>query len=121
VATLTYFYSEDKLASTESGCRLRLGDPRGAAEHAERSLALIEPSFVRDQAMTKLYLGSAHAQVKEIEQAALVLAAAAELAARNRSARLADRLMQTRASLRPWDTTRPVRDLDERLRFYGFA
>jgi hypothetical protein len=119
--SLTYFYGEGLLASTESGCRLRLGDPRGAAEHAERSLDLIEPSFVRNQALSTLHLSSAYAQVKEIDQAASALAEAAELAARNRSARLTERLIQVRAELRPWDTTRPVRDLDERLWSYGLA
>lgn len=69
--------------------------------------------------MTTLYLSNAHGQLKEIDQAASALGDAAELAARNCSARLMDRLQQTRAALRPWETARAVRDLDERLRFYG--
>jgi hypothetical protein len=120
-ASLVYFHSEGQLASTESLCRLLLGDPHGAAEDAERSLALIDPSFVRNQALSMLYISNANIQLNEVDQATSVLGDAAELAARNRSARLTDRLFETRAALRPWDTTRAVQELDERLRLYGFS
>jgi hypothetical protein len=89
--------------------------------HAERALELIEPTFVRNQAMVTLKLSSAHAQTKEIDQAASALAEAAELAVRNRSPRLTDRLLETRTALRPWGTTGAVRELDERLRGWGFV
>jgi hypothetical protein len=55
---------------------------------AEHSRALIDPSFVRDRAMVTLYFSSAHVQIREIDRAASALAEAAELAVRNRSARL---------------------------------
>jgi hypothetical protein len=74
-----------------------LDDARGAADAAGRALKLIDPSFVRDRAMYTLYLSSAYMQIKEIDQAASALAEAAELAVRNRSARLTDRLLETRA------------------------
>jgi hypothetical protein len=61
-ASLVYFHSEGQLASTESLCRLLLGDPHGAAEDAERSLALIDPSFVRNQALSMLYISNANIQ-----------------------------------------------------------
>jgi hypothetical protein len=84
---------------------LRLGDPHGAASQAERSLGLVDPSFVRQHAGITLYLSSAFTQIREIDQAASALTNVAELAARNRSPRLTDRLLESRAGLRRWDTS----------------
>jgi hypothetical protein len=68
--------------------------------------------------MTILDLGEAYAQRDEIDEAARQFGNAGEIAARNSSARLLERLEQGRAELQPWRHTSAVRDLDDRLASY---
>jgi len=110
-----YFYTPGQFAGTKSHCLLQLGDVHGAIRAGEESLALVDPSFVRNLAFTKLFLGDAYVAAKAIDQAASVIAEAAALALQNRSARLLDRLQSTRRQLNPWERTTAVRRLDEQL------
>jgi hypothetical protein len=60
-------------------------------------------------------------QCNEIDEAARLLGDAGDIAARNSSARLIERLEQARAGLRPWQYTAAVRTLDDRLAAYGLV
>jgi hypothetical protein len=63
----------------------------------------------------------AYVQCQEIDEAARLLGDAGEIAAGNSSARLSERLLKARAQLQPWQDTRAVRELDDRLTTYGLA
>ena len=69
--------------------------------------------------MTILDLSVRYVQCKEIDEAARLFGDAGEIAVRNSSARLIERLEQGRAELQPWQHTTAVRQLDDRLASYG--
>jgi hypothetical protein len=87
----------------------------------QQSLSGLDHSFTRNAAFAKVHLGMAYAQCDEINEAARLLGDASEIAARNSSARLIERLRQGRADLQPWRDTAAVRTLDDRLTTYGLA
>jgi hypothetical protein len=58
---------------------------------------------------------------KEIDEAARLFGEAGEVACRNSSARLLERLKHSRADLQPWAHTVAVHQLDDRLAAYGMA
>lgn len=118
-SSLVYFYGQGQLVRTRSGCMLKLGNYDVAEQAARESLCLTDVSFVRNRAFSTIYLGKAHLATGEIEQAAQVFGNSAELAARNRSARLVQTIERARADLRPWRDTAAVRDLDAKLVSYG--
>jgi transcriptional regulator with XRE-family HTH domain len=119
--SLVYFYSPAQYAMNRAHCLLLLHDAKGTAESAQEALRLVDPSFVRNQAFGTLHLGNAHIQRREIEAAASRFSEAADLAARNRSARVVDLLLRSRSRLDPWQHSRPVKELDERLAAYGWG
>lgn len=89
--------------------------------YAQQSLETLDRSRTRTVAMTIVDLGEAYARCKEIDEAARLLGDAADIAARNSSARLIERLKQGRAELQPWTDTAAVRGLDDRLASYRLA
>lgn len=106
----------------KSVCMLALGKPQEAAASASVSLKPLESldlSSVRDRAFCTLVIGKAHVQAKEIDEAAKVIAAAADLATQNRSPRLVKELRMARTAVRPWQNTYAVKELDEQLQGYG--
>lgn len=117
--SLVYFYGQGLLAATRSRSLLQLGDYDLAEQAARESLSLTGESFVRNRAFANIYLGNAHLAAGEIEQAAQVFGDGAELAARNRSARLSQTIHRARLDMRPWGGTPAVRDLDDKLVSYG--
>ncbi|MGH3796368.1 MAG: helix-turn-helix domain-containing protein [Pseudonocardiaceae bacterium] len=116
-----YWYHEGLLASERSGCLLRLGKPQDAANSAKGALALFDNSFVGSLAFCTLFLGNAHLQSGEIDEAARVVSDAAGLAAQTRSARLVKELRTTRAHMQPWQGTQAVKTLDDQLAAYGLV
>ncbi|HEY3894256.1 MAG TPA: helix-turn-helix transcriptional regulator [Pseudonocardiaceae bacterium] len=114
-----YFYNEGYLVSHESECLLRLGRPQEAVESANSGLTLYDKSFVDGYAVCALHLGNAHLQSGEIDEAARALGDAAGLAAQTRSARLVTELHATRARMQPWQDTRAVSTLDDRMAHCG--
>ncbi len=120
-SSLVYFVDEGMLANTQSLCFLRLGDPHRAGQAAAQALALLDGSFARDRAFAAAYLGVSRLREGDIDEAAKIIGDAADLAARNRSARLVDRLRAARAEMGPWETAPAVRELDRRLAAYGLA
>ncbi len=120
-ATLVHFYNVELLDSIHGLCLLNLNQPAEAVEHTSRSLAVLDPAYVRNVAFNTVYLGTAHLANHDIEAAATNLADAAALTIHNRSARLVQQIRDVRDDLTPWAGTRAVDDLDERLHSYGLA
>jgi tetratricopeptide (TPR) repeat protein len=112
------FYDEALHMSFRGECHLKLGEADHAVSYAQQSLATLDRSCVRDVAMTTIDLGQAYTQRKEVDEAARLLGDAGDIAARNSSARLTERLHQARAMLQPWEHTTAVRQLDDRLASY---
>ena len=100
--SLVYFYGPGQYANTRAQCMLLLHDAPRAVQAAQESLTLINGTFVRNQAFSTLHLGNAYIESGEIEEAARVIGNGAELAARNRSARLVELLRQSRGRLDRW-------------------
>ncbi|HET9257862.1 MAG TPA: hypothetical protein VFO16_22045 [Pseudonocardiaceae bacterium] len=113
------YYDEALHVSWRGECHLRLGDTDRAIDYAQLSLKTLNRSYARNTAMTILDLGEAYARCDEIDEAARLFGDASEIAARNSSARLLERLKQGRAELEPWRHTSAVRDLDDRLASYA--
>ena len=121
--TFAYFFSAGQLASTESVCYLQLGRADQGVEAAERSLAGIDGSFVRNLALTSLRLGICHlhSDKPDVESGAAAIADAARLASHNRSARLVERLQWGWRELEPWQNAPAVKDVRDQMVFYGVA
>ncbi|GII60568.1 hypothetical protein Skr01_06530 [Sphaerisporangium krabiense] len=114
-ARLVPFYGQGQYLSTKTGCLLDTGDPVKALEVAAGAAAGIDPTFVRNVAYIRLKTAQAHLDLRDIEQACEELGQAAGLARRNTSPRLARSVVETREKLGPWQRTRSVAALDERL------
>jgi DNA-binding XRE family transcriptional regulator len=110
-----YWVNEGFIASKQSECLLRLGNPADAAVSAQRALQLVDPSFIHGLAYCTLRLGTARLLSGDIEEAARVIGEGALLAARIRSTRLTREVRTARGRLEPWKDTPVVRELDERL------
>lgn len=117
----THFYDEALHISFRGECHLKLRDAQPAAEYLQQSLGSLDQSYARNVAMTILDLSEARMQGKEIDEAARLFGDAADIAARNSSARLSERLAQGRAELQPWNHTTAVRQLDDRLAAHRLA
>ncbi|MBV9142600.1 MAG: helix-turn-helix transcriptional regulator [Pseudonocardiales bacterium] len=114
-----YLLNQWYLPRAKSQCLLWLGRPQEAAESAKTALALYDKSFVDGHAVCMLYLGNAHLQSGEIDEAARVIGDAAGLAAQTHSARLVKELRTTRARMQPWQTTPAIKQLDDQWAAYG--
>ncbi|MGH3833243.1 MAG: hypothetical protein ACRDRS_22880 [Pseudonocardiaceae bacterium] len=114
-------YNEAAYISIRGGCHLTLGETDHAISYAQQSLKVIDRISTRDVAMTLVYLGQAHVQCNEIDEAARLLGDAGDIAASHSSARLIGRLEQARADLRPWQDTAAVRTLGDRFASLGLA
>ncbi|MCA1604157.1 MAG: helix-turn-helix domain-containing protein [Acidobacteria bacterium] len=110
-----YWVHEGLIVSRQSDCLLRLGKPSEAAASAERGLELYDSSFISGRAFCTLRLGTARLLSGEVAEAAQVIGEGALLAARIRSARLIGEVKAARARMQPWQHTRAVRELDEKL------
>ncbi|MDH2425231.1 hypothetical protein [Sphaerisporangium sp. TRM90804] len=114
-ARLVHFYGEGQYLSTRTGCLLDTGDAAQALEVAAVAAAGIDPAFVRNVAYIRLKTAQAHLRLRHIDEACEQLGDAARLAGRNTSPRLVRSVVETREKLSPWQRTRSVTDLDERL------
>jgi transcriptional regulator with XRE-family HTH domain len=118
-----YYYSTALHVSRRGECLLQLGRATAASEIITKSLA--EASLLseglRGVALSKLDLGKAYIQTKDIDEATKIVGEVANLVGQNRSARLVKELRITRKSLQPWNDTAAVKGLDERLYTYGFS
>lgn len=110
-----YFMGGAIQESYRGNCLTILGRAEEAARASRTALAMMQPEYVRDRAVTLLELERALIQMDAIEEAAGAVAQAAELAEQNRSPRLAGAIAEGRGQLAPWADTRAVRDLDQQL------
>ncbi|MGH8744565.1 MAG: hypothetical protein ACREUY_09845, partial [Burkholderiales bacterium] len=116
-----YWVNEGFIASKQSECLLRLGNPVEAAISAQRALQLVDTSFTHGLAYCTLRLGTARLLSGDIEEAAQVIGEGGMLAARIRSTRLTKEVRVARSRMEPWRETQVVRELDERLVGVGFG
>ncbi|MGJ6967446.1 hypothetical protein ACSDR0_36560 [Streptosporangium sp. G11] len=114
-AKLLYFYGDGQYLSTKTKCLLDMGDAQTAVEMASRSLARIDPAFVRNMAFSRLDLARGHLRLRSIDEACEQIGEAARLTCRNTSPRLARSVVEVRETLNPWARTRQVAALDEKL------
>lgn len=119
--SLAYFYGPGQYSGSRAGCLLLLGRTSDALDSAREALTLSDPSFVRNRAFEMVHLGTAYIQSQQAEAAACILSQAADIAARNGSARLVEMLRQARHRLRQWDQVPAIKDLDDRLAAYGWG
>ncbi|GAA3039172.1 hypothetical protein [Streptosporangium longisporum] len=112
---LLYFYGDGQYLSTKTKCLLNMGDAQTAVEVAARSLAKIDPAFVRNMAFSRLDLARGHLQLRAIDEACEHIGEAARLTCKNTSPRLARSVVEVRETLNPWARTRQVAALDEKL------
>jgi hypothetical protein len=141
------FYSPATHTARRGRCLLKLGRAGEAIELIERSLTLYAPQadqqqdlvpaqtsdalnagdrvahndVVRGIAVGKIELGQAYILSRDIDQAAATLASVANLVAQNRTNRLTKKLRTTRSNLQPWQDTRAVKALDEKLEECGLG
>ncbi|WP_322756122.1 hypothetical protein [Frankia sp. Cas3] len=114
--SLVDWYDEAFLTGIRGQCLLALGRPAEAISIITPSLAAMDPTVsIRNLAMTTVDLGTAYIQQGEVEEGARTLGRASELAARNRSVRLATGLRTARGQLEPWKNTPAVSELDEKM------
>jgi len=118
--SFVYFYNPGQLASTESICYLRLGQPEKGAAVAESALRQINGVFVRNLAMASLRLGMCRLFSKkpDINSATSAIRDAARLASQNRSVRLVQRLQRCWRELEPWQDCDAVREVRDELAVY---
>jgi tetratricopeptide (TPR) repeat protein len=110
-----YWVNEGFIASKQSECLLRLGNPAEAATSTQKALQLVDNSFIHGLAYCTLRLGTARLLSGDIEEAARVIGEGVALAVRIRSARLTREVRTARERMEPWQDTRAVRELDDRL------
>jgi len=108
-------------ASIRAGCLVELHRLTDAVQAAERSLATLDQTYVRDVTSATVTLGWARLECGDLDQAVATLEQAAELVVQNRSARLTGKIHAVRARMQPWQDSPAVIQLDERLRAYQLA
>ncbi len=112
------YYGDGVHASKRGQCLLQLHRPLDAVQSNEASLATLDRSFVRVVALTVVDLGRARLECRDVDHAAATLEQAVDLAAQNRSPRLAGRITAVRARMQPWQDSPAVIQLDQRLQAY---
>ncbi len=113
-----YFYDESFYWRTEGECALKLQQPDVAMTALDKSLTLADPANPHCRAFRLLFQAEARIQQAEVTEASSIVADVARLTAGNGSQRVAQRITDVRALLAPWQRTKAVRELDERLAVY---
>lgn len=117
-ASWWYFYDESFYWRTEGECALKLQRPDDAMDALDKSLTLIDPANLHNRTFRLLFRAEARIQPEEITEASGIVGDVAQLTAGNGSQRIARRIKDVRGLLTPWERTKPVRELDERLAAY---
>jgi hypothetical protein len=116
-----YFYDRSFYWGTESECALLLGRPVDAEDAASRSLQLLAPLNLHNNAFTLAFRAEALIRQREFDEACEMLAASARVTTLNSSRRITRRIDVLRRQLRGAGDTAAVRDLDEKLAEYRRA
>ena len=114
-----YFYDASFNLGTRAECALQLGRPDQAWDTAAEALRLIDGTNLHNYALTLSFQGEARIAQGNITEATAILGDVARLTAAGRAARLTQRLLRLRQALAPWERSRAVHRLDERLAAYG--
>jgi len=113
-----YFFDESSYWSTVGRCELALKHPEAALKALDTSLTLVDPVHRHNNAIRQLFRAEARIQQEEIAEAANIIGNAAAATAVGRSHLITERITSVRGLLVPWERTKPVRELDERLDAY---
>ncbi|MEU4832715.1 hypothetical protein [Streptosporangium sp. NPDC023615] len=111
-----FWLDQDRVASYGVFCLLELKQADRAIAEAEQRLARMRSDSVRERGILQLEYATALIQKREIPAAVAAVDEAVHIAARHSSARLIESVRQVRGRLQPWEQSRHVRELDERLR-----
>jgi hypothetical protein len=84
-------------------------------------LSLIDPANLHNYAHTLAVQAEAHIQHGDSAAASRIIADIARLTTANRARRIELRITQLRRALGPWQRTKAVRELDDRLSHYRLA
>jgi tetratricopeptide (TPR) repeat protein len=104
--------------SIKGECALRLGQPAEALAYSETALSLLDPTDLHNYLHTFADQAEAHIQHADPTSASRGLGEVVTLAGGYRSPRLEQRIVGMRAGLDPWQRTKAVRELDEKLAHY---
>jgi tetratricopeptide (TPR) repeat protein len=113
-----YFFDESSYWSTVGQCELARQQPEAALKALDKSLALVDPTHRHNKAIRQLHRAEAYIQQEEITEATSIIGNVAAATAVGRSQRITERIASARGLLTPWQRTKPVRELDERLVVY---
>jgi hypothetical protein len=94
-----YWLSRDEILVMAARCWTRLGDARRASPQLADVLTRYSTEQVREQALYRAFLGEAHLNAGELDEAAAALEGAAGYAAVTASARASERIAQLRVRL----------------------
>lgn len=117
-ASWWYFYDESFYWRTEGECALKLRRPDAAMHALDKSLTLVDPANLHNYTFRLLFRAEARIQQAEITEASSIVADVARLTVGSASQRITQRIKDMRGLLVPWERTKPVRELDERLAAY---
>ncbi len=113
-----YFYDESCYWRTVGECELTLQKSEAAMSALDKSLALVDPVHLHNNAFRQLFRAEARIQQAEITEASSIIWDVVHHTAVGRSQRIAERISSLCGLLVPWERTKPVRELDERLATY---
>jgi transcriptional regulator with XRE-family HTH domain/tetratricopeptide (TPR) repeat protein len=110
-----YCFDQAVLLAHQGMASVALGRPELARSVLERSLATLNPTWVRDRSLHLTWLAGSLVQAGEVPQACRVAIQAAELLERASSQRTAAVLRELHGQLRPWWSHQDVQALGDRL------
>ena len=113
-----YFYNESFYWDTATRCALKLHRSEDALSAIDKSLTLVDPAHLRQRIFRLLLRAEVRIQQEEIPEASSIVADVTRLTAVNASQLIVQRISEVRRLLTPWERTKPVRELDERLVVY---
>ena len=123
-----YTYSEGLHVARRGQCLLALDRTADAVQVIGESLKLYtaeppdSPSYMYRNiniAMAKLEISTAHVQAGDIDEATVTLASVGDFVSQNRADRLVKQMHSIRATLKPWQDTPAVKQLDDQLHTSG--
>jgi hypothetical protein len=116
-----YAYDETGYWSTYTQFALKFEKPEDTIAAVDKSLALVDPANLHERAHRSLFRAEARIQQDAIAEACTIIGDIAQLTAVSQPQRVNQRIDTLRKTLTPWERTKTVRELDERLDAYRRA
>jgi hypothetical protein len=113
-----YFYDESFYWGTYAQFALKFAKPEASIAAVDKSVALGDPAHLHNRTHRSLFRAEAHIQQDAVPEACAIIGDVAQLTAISQPDRLNQRINDLRVELRPWERTKPVRELDDRLKTY---